>query len=552
MKQGAFSGALRLIEDAVDLLRDAPSAAWLVYLGGVVPFFALFLFETTDIYESPFASDRLLWISLLLGIAYVWMHACQAAFARHLDVLVSARIEEPAPWLRVLGVQAIVESTKLLAWPVAVILVIPHSLVTMFYQHTLCLPAPTAGDLKTVVREAKRDAGYRQPEAAWLLVLILILRALVWINFLALFLITLLLFHSFTGLENTLTRQPLVLLNPTFMAALCVLAYVALDPVVKAACVLRAFRRRSEKSGLDLQLRLSKLQRVAAASLLAVVFFLAASPLARPAVGEAAVSPPPSSAIRPIDNRRVEQAIREVFRDPNLSWSLPVVVKRKPPSNAFLAFTESAGAKIGEWWDRFVKAWEDLIARLRKLVNGDERDGDAGRQGVKTNARDVWMLISIFGALLAAAVFFALLRSRRFASTITVEARPAEAPVPDLSREDIQADEQPDDEWMRLASEYRRDGNLRFAIRALYLACLSTLATAKLISIARGKSNLDYAREFQRRARRLPAELPDRLRLNVSLFERSWYGSHAVTEEMLDQFEQNLVVLKTQTAGGAS
>ncbi len=552
MKQGAFSGALRLIEDSVDLLRDLPSAAWLVYLGGVVPFFALFLFEATDIYESPFAADRLLWVCLLLSIGYVWMHVCQAAFARHLDVLVSARVAEPSPWLRVLSVKAIVASTKVLAWPVAAILVIPHSLVTMFYQHTLCLSGPAAGDLRTVIREAKRDAGYRQPEAVWFLVVILILRALVWINFMALFLAMLLLFHSFTGLENTLTRQPAVLFNPTFMAALCVLAYLALDPVMKAACVLRAFQRRSEKSGLDLQLRLYKLQRMTAVPLITLVFFLAAPPIARPAVPQTPVSPPAASQIQSIDNQRVEQAIREVFRDPSLPWSLPVIVKRKPPSNAFLAFTESAGTKIGEWWDEFSKAWEDLVARVRKLFSGDERDGDAGRRGVKTNSRDVWMLISVFGALLAAAVLFALLRSRRFAPTIAVEAFPAEAPVPDLSREDIQADEQPDDEWMRLASEYRRDGNLRFAIRALYLACLSSLASAKLISIARGKSNLDYSREFQRRARRLPAELPDRLRVNVSLFERSWYGAHAVTEEMLDQFEQNLTALKTQTAGGPS
>ena len=139
----------------MDLLRDAPSTAWLVYLAGVVPFFALFLFEATDIYESPFAADRLLWISLLLAIAYVWMHFCQAA-SRGISTCWSAGASKSLHRaLRVLSVQAIVQSTKLLAWPVAAILVIPHSLVTMFYQHTLCLSGEAAGDLKAVVREAQ-------------------------------------------------------------------------------------------------------------------------------------------------------------------------------------------------------------------------------------------------------------------------------------------------------------------------------------------------------------------------------------------------------------
>jgi hypothetical protein len=548
MKQGGFIGALKLIEDAGDLLRDVPAQSWLVYFEGVVPFFGLFLFETTDIYESPFAVDRLLWITLLLAIGYVWMHFCQAAFATHLNFMVSQQVREPSPALRVLSVQAILQSSKLLAWPIAAILMIPHSLVTMFYQHTLCQHGEAAGDLRAVVREARHDAGYRPAEAVWFLILILILRALVWINFLAFFLAALLLFHSFTGIENTLTRQPAVLFNPTFLAALCVLAYLALDPVVKAACVLRAFRRRSEKSGLDLRIRLSKLQSVAAVVSLAFLLFVAPPDRAYAAVAPAPVT---SDASRPTDDQRIEKAVKEVFRDPNLSWSLPVVVKRKPPTNVFLAFTESVGTIVGEYWDRFVRAWQDMVSRVRKLFSADERDRDEDARA-KTNTKDVWALMALFGAVLAAAVFFALLRARRLAPTEVAQARSAPAPPADISREDTQADEQPEDEWLRLALEYRLAGNLRLAIRALYLSCLASLAGAKLISIARGKSNLDYAREFQRRAKRLSPELPQRLRENVGLFEQSWYGSHHVTDEILDQFERNVEFLKAQSTGGAS
>jgi hypothetical protein len=545
MKQGVFIGALRLIEEAVDLLRDVPAQSWLIYLAGVVPFFGLFLFEATDIYESPFAADRLPWITLLLAGAFVWMHFCQAGFARRLSGLVCRREEKPAGRLGVLSVQAISQCTKLIAWPVGAVLMVPHSLVTMFYQHALCVGDEAGGDLRAVIREAKQDATHRPGEAAWFLVLILILRALVWINLLALFVMALMLFHSFTGIENTLTRQPAVLFNPTFHAALFVLAYLALDPVVKAACVLRAFRRRAETSGLDLQIRLSKLKSAVAVLSLGILFFVATPGHVRAASAPVAAGKPAS-----IEDKRIEQAIKEVFRDPNLAWSLPVVVKRKPPSNAFLAFTESVGTKIGELWDRVVKGWEDMVARIRKLFSPDRPDGE--EEGArKTNTKDVWGLIAIFSAVLGGAVFFALLRARRMAPTVVVEALPAPAPPLDLSREEVQASEQPEDEWMRLATEYRRAGNLRFAIRALYLACLSSLAAAKLISLARGKSNLDYTREFRRRARRFSPELPERLRHNVGMFERAWYGSHRVTDEILDQFEMNTEFLKTQIMGGA-
>jgi hypothetical protein len=549
MKPGAFIGALRLIEDAVDVLQNTPSVAWLLYLIGVIPFFGLFLFEATDIYESPFASDRLLWISLLLAFAYLWMHFCQAGFAQRLSSAVGKKLENPSSSWRALSVVAIVQSTKLLGWPVAVALMIPHSLVTMFYQHALCQSGEAAGDLKAVVREARHDAGYRPGEAVWFLLLILILRVLVWVNFLALFLAALLLFHSFTGLENTLTRQPAALFNPTFMATLCVLAYLALDPVVKAACVLRAFQRRSEKSGLDLQIRLSKLQ-----SVVALVSITVISLIAPPSRTYGRTIPPPvnSKALRRIDDKRIRQAVGEVFRNPNLSWSLPVVAKRKPPTNAFLAFTESVGTKIGGLWGSLVKAWGRMVSRVRKLLYPDEPDSNVNDRDAKTNAKEVWGLVTVFSAMLAAAVLFAFLRGRRLAKVVMVEARQAPVPPLDLSRDDLQADEQPEDEWMRLALEYRRSGNLRLAIRALYLSCLSSLAAAKLISIAGGKSNLDYFREFQRRARRLPPELPERLSQNVGLFEQSWYGSHNVTEEILDQFEKNLEFLKTRTAGGIS
>ena len=79
----------------------------------------------------------------------------------------------------------------------------------------------------------------------------------------------------------------------------------------------------------------------------------------------------------------------------------------------------------------------------------------------------------------------------------------------------------------------------RLAARALYLAGLSVLGARGLISLDRTKTNQDYARELRRRARE-QAELLTAFRGTVLVFERSWYGDHAVHRAELTELETNL------------
>jgi len=76
-------------------------------------------------------------------------------------------------------------------------------------------------------------------------------------------------------------------------------------------------------------------------------------------------------------------------------------------------------------------------------------------------------------------------------------------------------------------------------LRASYLAGLAHLGQRELISIARHKSNLDYERELQRRARSRE-ELLSAFDANLEAFERAWYGLHEVTRDMLTGFNANL------------
>jgi hypothetical protein len=89
---------------------------------------------------------------------------------------------------------------------------------------------------------------------------------------------------------------------------------------------------------------------------------------------------------------------------------------------------------------------------------------------------------------------------------------------------------------------------LRQALRAFYLAGLAYLAERSLISIQRGKSNHDYARELGRKARATP-EVVTVFVQNMGVFERSWYGMHAVDLGTLEQFESNLEKMRACASG---
>ena len=106
---------------------------------------------------------------------------------------------------------------------------------------------------------------------------------------------------------------------------------------------------------------------------------------------------------------------------------------------------------------------------------------------------------------------------------------------PDLADEEIAANQLPDNEWYALAREKMAAGEFRQAQRALFLAILSYLASHRLITVERWKSNTDYEKELGRKAKHLP-ELPALFAQSRVGFERCWYGANRVTLEELENY----------------
>ena len=152
------------------------------------------------------------------------------------------------------------------------------------------------------------------------------------------------------------------------------------------------------------------------------------------------------------------------------------------------------------------------------------------------------LFISIAIVVSALAIFlFRLWRQRqRRAGAILSEAI---VPTPDLTDENVGADQLPEDGWIKLGRELLDRGEMRLAIRAFYLASLAHLAGRSLITLAKFKSNRDYEMELRRRGHALPDLVPV-FGENVSVFDRIWYGLHEVNHELVNQFAANVERIK--------
>jgi hypothetical protein len=123
-------------------------------------------------------------------------------------------------------------------------------------------------------------------------------------------------------------------------------------------------------------------------------------------------------------------------------------------------------------------------------------------------------------------------RPRRVTGDVAV------TPAPDITREDLVATALPEEGWLNLARELMEKGELRLALRALYLATLACLARQELITIAKYKSDREYELELRRHSHTQP-HLAGVFAENRVLFECAWYGLHEVTPGIMERFSRN-------------
>lgn len=534
-------GALELLEEAVHLLRLSPPAALASYYVGALPFVAMLLYFWADMSRSAFAAGRLAEESLILAVAFLWMKCWQGVFMRG---LLAGLCGEPRPqrrWrnrFRLLVLQSIVQPWGLLLTPVATATIFAFPRIYAFYQN-FCLLGDGLGESLSLhaAPEAWRQAGLWGRQNAGALLLLTLVAVFLWLNLILAATVPPMLLKTFLGIETVFSRGGFNLLNTTFMAMTLALTYLCLDPVAKAFYTLRIFYGNSLRTGQDLQVEFKRCINLKGIAIMVALAVLATAPASMAAPTNTGIPARASSspAERPqgtVASDDLNRSISTVISRPQYTWRLPR--ENAPPQEQENSILKGIGEKLGEWWD---KLWD---RDSKKSDNSDDRRGEPS----PSSSGDGWVggIRSLLYVLLAAGlVALAILAGHVWLGRRKQTDKPASPAVtasPDLTREDVKADDLSERAWLDLAKELLARGDRRLALRAMYLSSLSLLAEASLISIAKFKSNREYLLELRRRGHDRP-DIPEAFGQNVGFFEEVWYGLHDVTDAMVERFATN-------------
>ena len=303
------------------------------------------------------------------------------------------------------------------------------------------------------------------------------------------------------------------------------LTWMVIDPLLDAVCVLRCFHGTSMTTGEDLRAAL----RRAIATPVSMIVLLAII-----------LSGLPYQARAQVDPVKLDQSIDQVIHTREFTWRAPRPVGEEP-----------AGRWVG--WVRSAqqmarRAWETVKNVIRKWLD-QKPEGSVEGQDAPVSRRMLEALIGLAVALVVGGAIFFF--QHKQTPAVLAEAVTVANPAVNIADESVTADQLPESSWLKLAEEWLAKGDCRLALRALYLAGLNYLAQRGLVSIRRWKSGLDYRRELDRHARAISDVSPIFAR-NVALFERGWYGPHAVDRDMVESFAAGLTEIKTLAEGGQS
>jgi len=551
--------SLELIEEAIHLLRLAPLSYLAIYYVGTLPFVLAALYFWGDMSRSPFAGQHLVGGALGVGSLFLWMKTCQAIFSRQMHCLLSGEIQilTLARFRRIFLTQSALQPTELFFLPLSLIPAFPFPWIFAFYQNLGVLDDGETLDVLGLIKKAGRHALLWPMENHLTVAIMSAFGLFVGLNLMTACFVLPGLMKMLFGIETVFTRSGLSLLNTTFMVATFGLAYLSIDPLLKTIYALRCFYGEAQRSGADLKAELRQITSVPSSAVLVslglLVFRLGTTNLfaveqSQPSTSAPAVAP--ASAQQPdvssVPAPQLDQTIQEVIRQPKYAWREPRKKIVEQDTQGFLTriwerikpFLTNCLKTIGRWLDRLFR-W--LFGRPRTPSGND------------IAARFSLLLRLLLYALIAAALaglvwlLYHLTKGRRLQPE-TISSEPLQT-MPDLSDENLGADQLPEESWIVLARKLLANGELRLALRSFYLASLAQLAGKNLIQLARFKSNHDYERELRRRAHALPGLL-DAFGENLSVFDRIWYGMHEINLEMVHHFAEN--VERMRLAGSTS
>lgn len=530
-------GALSLIEQAVHLLRRNNATALAEYYLGSLPFILGLLYFWSDMSRNSMAAWYCGPLAAGVAILFIWMKMWQVRFCRRLWCHLQKDEPEKWTWKRIWSTaarQTALHATGVVVLPLAVIFAFPFAWVYAFYQNLCVVDDSRAEKMLDLAKTAKEQAMLWPGQNHLMLALMTLFGLFVFLNLGVGLILLPYLLKILLGVETVFTLSGMRMLNTTFLAVLCGLSYLCLDPILKAIFVLRCFYGSSLQTGDDLK---SALRPFLTAGITVFITFMMIIP--HDLAG--AVGSDTNDPWEMVDDGRLyvdtlDGHIESVLEQRRFAWRLPREEVPEPvEDNGWIRTTiEWIGEKSRAIF-RTVSDWiEDILDWLIERLPKPKLSPDAQTGDYREIVRWVFYALGFGLALWLVYWLFRWLKQSRPVSAGAVQPAQGHDNI-DLTDESVTAEDLPSDQWLAMAQEMMERKDLRKALRALYLSVLALLSDNHRLRIAPYKSNREYADELARRSHAEP-ELLEKFDWCIGAFERSWYGMHAVEQNMLDQF----------------
>jgi hypothetical protein len=337
------------------------------------------------------------------------------------------------------------------------------------------------------------------------------------------------------------TSGAAIVTNATFIALVCGLTYVCLDPLFKAAYAMRCFYGDSLSSGQDLLAELSAHKKTGRVLSVCIACFIVLI-LCSPGVVQADQGSPTMSRKATIVPKSLEVALDRVINGPSYSWRM--VREKAPPAHeknneilkAFFGAIIDIIKKGVDYAKDGLSWFAEWIGDLLGLLF-TKSDKPAGAKAGRLSVSSLVVIVLLISLLIFAGYLF--WRNRKKAELTSIVASVANpTTVPDIQKDDVDANALPHEGWMNMARDYMEKGESRLALRAIYLASLASLSQMNVIVVERYKSDWEYEREVRRKDHAYPG-LVGAFSQTRTFFEGSWYGNHPVSMNVLDKMLKN-------------
>ena len=539
-------GALQLVEEAFHVLRTVPFAFLIPYYLGTMPFLLALLYFWNDMSRSAFAGEHCLTASLALALLYAWMKTWQSVFSIRIYDHISR--DRTRSWslssvTRLAAAQTILHASSFVVLPVALLITLPFAWTFAMYQMVLVHDFTPGTSLAKLLKDNFNAAQKYTLMNHLLLPVLFLFGFFVFLNIgITLYMLPFLA-KSLFGVESAFTMGGFNVMNTTFLLAVTCLTHLCVDPLVKTVFTIEKFYCRSRKTGDDLMAGLNTIKQgrrqaprtTGKTSNTTAVTLLCISLFSLPAPGHAETGSPSPAGQAAIDAPALESAIDHVMSRREFAWRMPGEENREEDKqdrgflytavNWVLTVVKETLNTIGSWI-------EDFFEWLAKIFRRDDEPAEEEEPEAAVKPRHLTIGLTVMIAVLLA--FVILLRLRMAAREEPVPASPGNT-LPDIEDENLLADRLPSDQWVEYARELMEKGDLRAAVRALYLGTLAFLADQNLIAVAGHKSNREYREEFSRRAHS-KKDMVDLFDDTVRTVDRVWYGMHRVNRQMFDDF----------------